>query len=442
MAARIQELGEAATSSRSQVLNRWRASGTVVLLLLLGIGTGFASVAPRPYLVAALSVAVVAGFLLVGRGVSAKVVALYWITFCLFSTMLTEYVVGGMFNVLNLMLLLSVVAQLFTGKLKVDAKSLWLFGLLLAVIIQSLVGYTGSVGGIATDRLLFVPLGALAMLGMSSNSASKWFFGSTVVSSAAVAIWVVASALSTDFAYRASVGADQNVVSLFIGIGLAVCISEFLGARYARFGPLYWVGLVLLLGVMGYSLALLASRGAVISLGLLAIAAVVRLVAITPRSILRFGLLLMAIGSVFLLPGASGILERFQDASTETGSGRVQIWEAVISSAELSDLPQLLLGRGMLSSAELLQGEFTYYTSTHNSYLFMLFDYGLLGFTLFLALHLLILIRAWRTPTRTGTTVILVLVFQMGVGFFITASDSYLYWLSMGALLGIVQATD
>ncbi len=121
--------------------------------------------------------------------------------------------------------------------------------------------------------------------------------------------------------------------------------------------------------------------------------------------------------------------------------GRVLIWETVVGSMQSSTLPELLIGHGMGSSAQLISEEFGYLSSTHNSFLLALYDYGLLGAVLFLLLHLLVLARAWRGRDELPTQVLLLLVFQLSIGMFITASDNYLYWISLGALLGATSVT-
>lgn len=375
-------------------------------------------------------------FLLIGRGVGVKLLALYWIAFCIFSTILTQFVIGGMFVIFYMGLALALVGHLVRGGVKIDVPAVWIFALLFLCIFASLIGFQGSLGGAALDRLLFVPLGAVAALLTASSATPRHLFGAMVVASIAVATWVVVRAAQSGFTYRGSIEIDQNVVSYFVGVGFALCFAWFV-SRAPRSGgtALEVVGLITL-ALLGYALVLLASRGTMIAVGVVVVVSLFHVAFTSPRKIFRLVILVLLLSSGLLLPGGRGILERFEDPSTETGGGRVLIWDTVLDATVASGPSELLFGHGMTASSQLVKDRFAYLTSTHSSYLLMLYDYGVLGVTLFLLLHVLVALRVLRRNDGFASQLLALLVFQMAIGLFITASDNYLYWIALGAMLG------
>lgn len=395
----------------------------------------FATLPLGVFLAGIVAVAVLL-LLYLGPGFGTKLLALYWVSFCIFSTMLTAYVIGGMFIAFYLALAVALVGYLARDGIGIDATSTWLFVLLFLVVFASLVGYQGSLGGVALDRLLFVPLGVIAALLMASSATPRLLFGAMIASSVAVATWVVVRAAEAGFAYRGSIELDQNVVSYFVGVGFVLCFAWFINKPSPPRRTMLTVLCLLALLLLGYALVLLASRGTFIAIGVVTLVSIVHSVYQNPGRAWRLLLLALIVSSGLFLPGGQGILQRFEDPSTETGGGRVLIWDTVIEATKVSDAAELLFGHGMTSSAKLIRDQFTYLTSTHSSYLLMLYDYGVIGVALFLLLHALVVLRVLRRRDTFGSQVLLLLVFQMSIGLFITASDNYLYWIALGAMLG------
>lgn len=408
----------------------------IIAALACGVLAAVALVLPSSFWLVLTGVLVFGALYFFGGRLAEKALALYWLAFCVFSTILTEYVIGGMFNVFYLWLLLAVVVLLATTGVVIDKVATLILSSLFAVVFASLVGYLGALGGIALDRLLFIPLAVFAMFIVASGRKPRLMLSVMVVSSLAVAVWVIVTAASAGFAYRGNLELDQNVVSYYIGIGFTLVFGWFVSHKRRGENFALVVGSLLVLAVLGYGIVLLASRGAMISLSLVMVAALLKSLWTDRHRIWRVVLLLLLTSSALLLPGGQGVLKRFSDPSTETGGGRVLIWETVLDSTQGSSVKQLLLGHGMNASEQLIRHEFGYLSSTHNSFLLILYDYGLLGMVLFAGLHVLVFARLVRRRDILGIQLLLLLVFQVAIGLFITASDSYLYWLGLGLMLG------
>lgn len=417
-------------------------STVVVAILVLGCGLT-AGLFPTTPLASLLVPAAGLGawvFYHLNGTIAEKVLGLYWLTFCLFSTALASYVVNGMFNIFYLGLALAVFASLLRSELLIDKPATWLLSGLFVVVSASLVGYLGPLSGTSLDRLLFVPLAVIAAFIVASGRSLRPLLHAMILSSLVVAVWVIATAASAGFAYRGSLSLDQNVVSYYVGIGFALLCGSFVTRVGASASFFIGSGRLLILATLGYAILLLASRGAMIAIALVMVAALLVSIGADIRRVWRVGLLLALTVSALLLPGGKGVLQRFSDPSTETGGGRVLIWETVIDATRTSRAKELLLGHGMSSSERLIRHEFGYLGSTHNSFLLILYDYGSIGLLLFAALHVLIFARLVRRRDTLGMQLMLLFVFQFSTGLFITASDSYLYWLALGLMLGATSA--
>src|SRR5690606_41150425 len=90
------------------------------------------------------------------------VVALYWVAFCLFSTMLVDQVVPGIFVLFYGAMFLGVLLGSTAGGLRLDPTTVWLYAAFLLVVVLSLVGSESSLGSLA-ERPILYPFGALVM---------------------------------------------------------------------------------------------------------------------------------------------------------------------------------------------------------------------------------------------------------------------------------------
>jgi hypothetical protein len=408
----------------------WLAGGT------LGAIAGVAVAAPPAWLASAAGVVALAALLARSAVRSELVVAAYWLAFALFSTFLTGVVIAGMFYPFYLAFVLAAVLIWILSGLRVHPLVAWTYVGLLFVQVLSLIGYTGSIGGEALEQLIMVPFGALVLLQFRSPDGLRPVALAALLSSLAVAVWVIVSAVQGDFAYRGNVDVNENVVSFYVGLGFVVALAERLhGGR--RWGAPATAAVVVAMGVTGYALVLLASRGMILGLVLAAGALLVR-VAILDRARLGVFVLLALVASTgLLLPGGQGLLERFEDPSTATGGGRLQIWATLGHELARAGPTELLLGHGFEASRIVVARNFASLDSTHNAYLKVLYDMGVVGLALFLTLHAFVVERSWRIPGRDGALALALVVFLLGSNLFMSTPDNFLYWTALGFALAV-----
>lgn len=410
--------------------------------MLLGVLAGVAAVAPTSWVVAAAGGVVAIAVLarrFPGTALTEWVVAAYWIAFTLFTTVLRAQTFGGLFYPFYVALFLGAIALLALGGLKVDATVAWAYVVLLFAHVASLAGSTIALDAAALDRLVVIPFGALVLLQFRSLRGVRLVTAAAVVSSLAVAVWVIVRAVQGDFAARAALDVNQNVASFYICIGLLVAFADGLQSRGGGGGRSALTGLarILAMGVMSYAIVLLASRGMIISLTLAVAALLVRAALIDRRNLAIFAVFLVIVPVGLLLPGGLGIVERFEDPNIATGGGRTLIWAAVGEELAASSAGELLLGHGFETSRALVERRFAPLGSTHNGYLQILYDLGVVGLAAFLVLHAHVLLRSLRDGTSDWATLAGVTVFLLTANLVMSAPEGYLYWATLGMLLAM-----
>lgn len=423
-------------SSRSE-----RGAGAFALAVGAGLLAGLAAVVPPAYLAAALAALGLGLLFLRVPARTEAVVALYWVAFCLFSTMLVDQVVPGIFVLFYGAMFLGVLLGSMAGGLRLDPTTVWLYAAFLLVVVLSLVGSEASLGSLA-ERLILYPFGALVLLQFRAPRGHVGVVATAALTSLAVAAWVVVQADQADFAYRAALDVNQNVVSFYVGIGFVVALA-WLAAAAVRGARGRWaaIGVALALGVMSYSLILLASRGATIAVGATLLVLGAWAVRHRPRRLLALLAVVALAGLGLLLPGGAGLLERFESESTATGGGRTEIWRTV-SVEMMAGAPQeLLLGHGFDRSRELVSGSFGLISSTHSAYLLIVYDFGVIGLLLFLALHALPFVRGWRLGGVRGALVVGLVAYLLTTGLFLSTPDNFLYWAALGLVLAMAHPT-
>jgi O-antigen ligase len=316
----------------------------------------------------------------------------------------------------------------------VDAVVVWVYVAFLFLVLFSLLGYTES---IALERLIVFPFGALVLLQFRSSVGLRSVTFAAIAASLTVSIWVIVRAVQGDFEYRGNIDVNQNVVSVYIGLGFMAALAERIHGYHGPRRGLVTALVVLALGVMAYALVLLASRGMIIAVLLASFALFIR-VAWIDRGRLRFFLVLLVVATLgLLLPGGAGVFARFEDPNTITGGGRVEIWAAIGEELTNANLKELLVGHGFESSQRVVQRRFATLTSAHNAYLQVLFDYGLLGLILFLTLHGHAMARSWTIRGRDGALILGLVTFLLASNLFMTTPDNFMYWTALGFVLAI-----
>lgn len=177
---------------------------------------------------------------------------------------------------------------------------------------------------------------------------------------------------------------DPNYLSLLIDMGILLTFNliSFTKSIYLRLFIIF----ILLLQING--ILILASRGGVISVAV-SVLYLIRKSIFTKKAI-YFGLSIFAIFLIFYYLGLFDLfLRRFQEDNLATAGSRTMIWSSLINEFVHRDLLSLLFGTGSTSSWY-ISHSIGYITSPHNNYLEILIDYGLIGFSLFWGIIVLI----------------------------------------------------
>ena len=177
---------------------------------------------------------------------------------------------------------------------------------------------------------------------------------------------------------------DPNYLGSVVTIGIVVSFYYFMNKTKdkAVFRILY-----LVVAIMGFIvLGLLASRGAFVA----AIAPALYILYKKTNSVKNLVFVALFVGITFVAFSNtdyfSSLFARFESGDT-TGSSRTIIWESSINKFFQSDMPMLLLGGGTNYSDFLVGkslGMARY--STHNNFLAILYDYGIIGLLLFISM--------------------------------------------------------
>lgn len=368
---------------------------------------------------------------------SELVVGLYWATFCLYETVFRDVSFPGLFYPFYLVMIGTVLLRLGVGRLpRPTPLILWYVGFLLLVMV-SFVGFGESISFEVFQRLIAYGFGLLVFLQFASRRGLDVVIQLGLLTSVAMSVWVVASAIQEGFAYRGGVEGDQNVIALFVGFGTVIAIAlgvDLIGRRR----HLALIMTMLALGFTLYASLLLASRGIFIALAVALLAVVVRVAFVQPRKLL-FGFILVLLAvSAFFLPGGQGLVERFSGERVESGGSRLPLWEAAWTAYVRGTPVQLLVGQGFDSSKFVIRQVSDNLTSTHNAYFQVLFEFGLLGLLVFMGLHVVVLWRAWRLPGPHGWVAFALVVFLLGADVTVNVPDGFMYWTVLGFALAAV----
>lgn len=89
------------------------------------------------------------------------------------------------------------------------------------------------------------------------------------------------------------------------------------------------------------------------------------------------------------------VITRFENLKEDGGNGRIDIYEDVIDAFKVQPTINRIFGSGFLSVQNTLFSNYGYadYISAHNDFLEVLFDYGWIGFILYVSLHILLIRR-------------------------------------------------
>jgi len=411
-------------------------------LMLVGLALGAVGIGVLAALSAdvALGGALVIGVILLFASSEYKaeiVVGLYWLSFCVYETIVSGVTITGFFYPFYAAFVFGLVAAAVGRGIRVRASFFWLYFSFLAVVAISFVGFIQAIDFTVIQRVLTYLIGAIAYLQFRSRRGVELVTGTVVLTSATLAVWVIVSAIRGGFAYRGDVNVNENVVSFYVGLGFVAAICASVHALSDRKRRASGVLLLILTGVLAYAMLLLASRGMAIAAGLALIAVVVRMVVQDRRKLLTVVALLVVIGGGMLLPGGEGLVQRFTGERVESGGSRTPIWIAVYDAYRKGDFKELLLGNGFESSKDVVERGFGTLTSTHNAYLEVIYEFGVVGLALFLALHIAPIVVSWRIRGALGLAGFGMTFFLLGANMTSTATDGFIYWIALALVLAI-----
>lgn len=200
---------------------------------------------------------------------------------------------------------------------------------------------------------------------------------------------------------------DPNYLGCVLSIGIIISFYRLLtNLDPHRIYRIIYLA-TFFLGIV--NLGFFASRGAFL-------ATVIPLLYIFFKKARSLKSVFLALGVIFVLiiiilntPVFNSLINRFKDESTSTGSERTIIWERSFDLFSYSDPKILIFGGGSTYSYHLCgRAMNSVYTSPHNNFLEILYDYGIVG----LAIFILLLINWFRKNSKNilGTSLILILI--------------------------------
>jgi len=368
---------------------------------------------------------------------SEIIVGLYWLAFCVYETIVSGLSITGFFYPFYAAFLVSIVAAVVGSGIRARNSFFWLLVGFLLVVAASFVGFMQPIGFNVIQRVLAYLIGAAVFLQFRSRGGLVVVAAAAGLTSLALATWVVISAVQGGFAYRGDVSVNENVVAFYVGLGFVVMVAATLRTLGAPGRKWLGVGLLVLTGGAAYALLLLASRGMAIAAALALVALIVRIGLQDWRLLLPVLALLAVSGAGMLLPGGEGLVQRFTSERVESGGSRTPIWQVVYDGYRDGNLMELALGNGFESSEDVVERGFGTLTSTHNAYLEVLYEFGIVGLALFLALHLAPIVVSWRVRGTLGLVMYGLAFFLLGADVTSTAPDGFLYWTALAFVLAI-----
>jgi O-antigen ligase len=365
---------------------------------------------------------------------SSIAICIFWLTYLLRSTVFAGWGgVSGLFYPVYLIIVFIAVRN-FVASRKSPEIRLWLnlYFLFLFLVIFSMFRNQKLFFDFQTFQMFFIYcLALLCFFQFTTPKAWQYFKATTVFASAAATVWVLYTSLTTSAVtiYRGGIDVDANYVSMLILIGtLAVSgkLTEKISVRN-RVLISCWTLLAF------YAMTILGSRG-------MSVALLVGILILFLNSLRRFRTLaaLLTLGLVVFLvlpelPGSDMLAKRFSGANIETLNGRIVIWQDIIRSLERGTVTDMLFGYGFRASEDIvaaITGRIL--TSTHNGYLRVFVEQGLVGLVLFLSMLGLIVRRLWRERKR-DVGVLTLMIALLVTNLSISSSDGFIFWIVLGA---------
>jgi O-antigen ligase len=261
-------------------------------------------------------------------------------------------------------------------------------------------------------------------------------FGITTVGvSLALSLFVIWNTAQLNFeAYRGGIKTDMNYVSTFVFLGTLALVNVIFVGK-SRLSTFLW--LPLLLCQLSAAL-ILASRGGFAAFAVAGLSmAVSSFRSLGPRKLWSAVLVLTSVlGIALLLPGSENFFARFGEGDIGTLNERTLVWSQSWKYFSDSSLVRMLFGQGLLSAPIVVGPVVPDLVNYHNEYLRWLMDAGVLG----LAALLVFLSNVGRKVLESSHPhkhlMIGWFVYLLVAGFTYANSDSHLFWILLGLMVG------
>jgi hypothetical protein len=293
-------------------------------------------------------------------------------------------VIQGLYYPIYLAFVVVVAKNALTSKRQGEAK-IWLglYGVFLFSMLLGVLRNQSLQIDFMTSQLMFIYcLGLLAFFQFRSERGWRAISLTMAFVSMLVSLWVVFTFSTTPGyeVYRGGVIVNANYISTIIMIGVLV-IAGLLVKKIGLWRLAMAIPAILL---CFYSMTLLASRGMSIAF-LIGIAVIYG--TNSGRAKTWFYLLCLAVVVLVVLPrlpGSDSLMNRFGGSDVGTLNERMIIWRGLWEALGNGSFLDLLLGSGFRASEDIVAsvtgGNLT---STHNGYLRILVDQGVMGLSEF-----------------------------------------------------------
>lgn len=365
------------------------------------------------------------------------VVGLYWMTLSIKSTVYSDVQIAGLYFPFYGAFGLLLVMALFRSGVRFSLVAGWLLFSLLIVVLASFLGFSLPIDSNVFQRLLATLICPIVLLQFRSARGLDLVASLATLASAFVAGWVVQSAAAGGFEYRGGVEANENMVAFVVGLGFVLAAARAIYNVTTPGSRMVGVLRLLLAGLMAYSVLLLSSRGMMLAIVGAVLVVAIQLAIQDKRRLTAVLVLALLTPLGLLLPGGSGILNRFQGESVESAGDRTPIWNSTMAVYLSGSTRELIFGAGFDSSSRTVQRSTAIHTSSHNAFLTTVLEYGIVGFILFLAIHAFAIVGGARGRNRFGLMSTGLTVYLLGSGLTATTPDGFSYWLALGFALAL-----
>ncbi len=363
-------------------------------------------------------------------------VSSFFLAYIIQVTLLSGIEIRGMYYPIYILMAFNLVIGLASGKFKGAVGILIPYIFFYILVLFSLFNVATTINFDLFQKLFIYSLGLLTFFQFSSEGTFRLLTRFQAWAGVVVAVWVIITAFQGGFSDRVGIEADQNNVSTMISFGMIPILANLLTQRNSL---LQRILLCVFLALGAYALILLASRGMTIALGMALLFMVARIFT-DPKRIIPI-LLLGVVASVVVagLPGSDMLVDRFNQGDVTSANGRLPLWQAGIQEIMSSSPLELLFGHGMNYSLTVTSRVVGKLYSMHNTYLQMLLEFGLVGISLFVGLHISVLRILWSDNQQLSLYAGSMIIFLLFAHLSVTIADNFLSWVVLGTTLAIAS---